>query len=145
MSDPKLPDGTDIPEGYVLMNAFPGFNKHIGPMYFMDTETEFRRAFRVMDHHVNGMGICHGGMLMTLADLSFGHAVSWKQNRYWVTVRLITDFLASAQLGDWVEGTSEIVGQDGDFFTTRGRLWAGDKTLMVGGGTFKAMGPRPPR
>ncbi|MGB0922526.1 MAG: PaaI family thioesterase [Alphaproteobacteria bacterium] len=134
-----------IPDGYEKFQSFPGFNKHIGPLYYRETEAEFRRAFRVDERHVNGMGICHGGMLMTLADLAFGHAISWKYNRYWVTVRLLTDFIASAQLGDWVEGSSEIVGQNGDFFITKGRIWAGEKTLMTGTGTFKMMGERPPR
>ncbi len=59
---------------------------------------------------------------MAFADTAFGHVVSLtRPNHYWVTVRLLTDFLSSAKLGDWVEGSGEVVGQDDDLFTVRGR------------------------
>ena len=138
-----MSDDWTLPEGYAAFEQITGFNAQVGPIYYKETETEYRRAFRVGEHNVNGMGRCHGGMLVTLADLAFGHAVSFEKNQYWVTVRLLTDFIASAELGDFVEGTGEIVGVDGDFYTTRGKLWTGDKILMQGTGVFKALGPRP--
>jgi hypothetical protein len=60
-----------------------------------------------------------------------------------VTVRLVTDFIAAAKMGDWVEGTADIVGEEDDLYTVRGRVWCGDQTLMTGTGVFKALGQRP--
>ena len=34
---------------------------------------------------------------------------------------------------------------DDGLYVVRGRLWTGEKTLMVGSGVFKALGPREPR
>ncbi|MDP1988907.1 hotdog domain-containing protein, partial [Phenylobacterium sp.] len=56
-----------------------------------------------------------------------------------VTVRLTTDFLSGAQMGDWVEGGSEIISEQDDIFTVRGRIWCGERTLMTGTGVFKGM------
>jgi hypothetical protein len=64
---------------------------------------------------------------------------------YWVTVRLTVDVLASAHLGDWVEGASDVLSRDGDLFLVRGRVWVGERTLMAGTGLFKALAAREPR
>jgi hypothetical protein len=42
-------------------------------------------------------------------------------------------------MGDWVEGTSEIIAEDGDIFTVAGRIWSGDRMLMTGTGVYKGI------
>ncbi|NWH08811.1 MAG: PaaI family thioesterase [Alphaproteobacteria bacterium] len=136
----------EIPPGYERMNWFQGFGRQIGPLYEKyDGAGDYTRAFLVGEHHTNGMRNCHGGMLMAFADMAFGHAISIGTHRFWVTVRLVTDFLASAKVGDWVEGTGEIVGAEADLYTVRGRIWVKDQTIMTGSGVFKALGERPVR
>lgn len=145
MTDDLL-DEPEIPPGYQRMNWFSGFGRQIGPLYErINADGTFARAFLVADHHTNGMKNCHGGMLMAFADMALGHAITLRANRYWVTVRLLTDFLEAAHVGDWVEGTGEIVGEDTDFYTVRGRIWTGERTLMTAQGVFKALGVRPAR
>jgi acyl-CoA thioesterase FadM len=77
--------------------------------------------------------------------MALGHAISLQENRYWVTVRMVTDFVEAAKVGDWVEGTGVITGQEDDIFTVTGRIWCGDRTVMSATGVFKALGVRPPR
>jgi hypothetical protein len=79
------------------------------------------------------------------ADMALGHAISLEENRYWVTVRMVTDFVEAAAVGDWVEGTGVITGREDDLFTVTGRIWCGDRTVMSATGVFKALGARPPR
>jgi hypothetical protein len=55
----------------------------------------------------------------------------------------MTDFLSGAKIGEWVEGTGEVVGSEDDFFTVKGRIWCGERTIMSGTGVFKALGERP--
>jgi uncharacterized protein (TIGR00369 family) len=140
-------DSVAIPEGYRRMDWFRGFGRQIGPLYeWKGAAGEYRRAFLVCEHHTNGMNNCHGGMLMAFADTAFGHAVSLaKPDHYWVTARLMTDFLAAAHLGDWVEGSGQIVGIEDDLFTVKGRIWTGTRTLMTGTGIFKTLSRRAPR
>ena len=139
--DEKLPD---IPAGYVQMNWTQGFGRQIGPLYERNEPGGgYRRGFLVSEHHTNGMRNCHGGMLMSFADMAFGLPISLKVRRFWVTVRLLTDFISSAKVGDFVEGTGEIVGEEDDLYTVRGRIWTGERTIMTGTGVFKALGERP--
>lgn len=140
-------DVPTIPEGYELMQWTRGFGRQIGPLYQKDNKDgTYARAFLVCEHHTNGMMNCHGGMLMAFADTAFGHAVSaMRHDHCWVTVRLVTDFISAAKLGDWVEGTATVVGVDDDLFTVQGRIWCGERTIMTGTGVFKTLGQRPPR
>lgn len=148
MTDDLLEDEAPaIPEGYRRMDWSRGFGRQIGPLYESSTSAAgYTRAFLVCEHHTNGMMNCHGGMLMAFADSAFGQAVSLKKrNNYWVTVRLVTDFLSAARLGDWVEGNAVVVGEEDDLFTVQGRIWCGERTLMAGTGVFKTLGARPDR
>ena len=102
-------------------------------------------GIRVDERHLNGLSNAHGGMLMTLADVAWGNVITVERNAYWVTVRLTCDFLSPAKPGEWVEAGSEILSEEGELFTVRGRVWCGDRLLLTGTGLFKSMGPRPPR
>jgi hypothetical protein len=57
----------------------------------------------------------------------------------------VCDFLEPAKMGEWVEGGGDVLSQDGGLYVVQGRLWTGERTLMVGSGVFKALGPREPR
>lgn len=135
----------DIPPGYSLLNWTRGFGRQIGPLYEKYENNGCTLAFRVEEHHTNGMANCHGGMLMSFADMAWGRVISVEKSHFWVTVRLTCDFLSAAKLGDWVEGSAEMIGDEDSVYTVRGRIWSGDRILMTGTGVFKALGPRPPR
>jgi acyl-coenzyme A thioesterase PaaI-like protein len=145
MTDDLLEEyAPEIPAGYERMNWFQGFGRQIGPLYErINPDKTYTRAFLVSEAHTNGMKNCHGGMLMAFADMALGHAISLEENRYWVTVRMVTDFVDAAQIGDWIEGTGHIAGRDDDIYTVTGRIWCGDRTVMTATGIFKALGQRP--
>jgi acyl-coenzyme A thioesterase PaaI-like protein len=135
-----------VPEGFQLLDWFQGFGRQIGPLYErLDGTGGYVRAFRVAEHHCNGMRNAHGGMLMSFADMALGHAVSVEKSHWWVTVRLSCDFLSSARLGEWVEGSGEILHEAEDVYTVRGRIWVDDRTIMTATGIFKAIERREPR
>lgn len=135
----------EAPEGYVTLDWTRGFGRQIGPLYRRTSAAGTTTGFRVEAHHTNGLQNTHGGMLMTLADMAWGNVVSFERSAFWVTVRLVCDFLEPARIGDWVEGGGELLSDEGGLYVVRGRLWSGDCTLMVGSGVFKALGPREPR
>jgi acyl-coenzyme A thioesterase PaaI-like protein len=135
-----------IPEGFDQLNWSRGFGRQIGPLFeHREGPGQARLAFRVEEHHTNGLGNCHGGMLMSFADMAWGRIISLQRSYSWVTVRLMCDFLSGAKLGDWVEGEGELIGDEDLLFTVRGRIWTGDRTLITGTGIFKALSPRKPR
>lgn len=129
-----------IPGGFTVLPWHRGFGRMVGPLYEKtNADGSYVRGFRVEEHHVNGMGNAHGGMLMTFADMAWGHVVSAGADHWWVTVRLSCDFLSSPALGEWVEGTGEIIGERDSLYTVRGRIWSGERMLMTGTGTFKVI------
>ena len=58
-----------------------------------------RMAMRVKEHMVNGQKVCHGGLIFSLADSSFGYACN-SHGQHALAASCSIDFLAPAQLGD---------------------------------------------
>ena len=65
--------------------------------------------------HTNSRGICHGGVLATLADLALGYAmlaksgeISGERQGSFVTAHLAVDYAGAAKVGDWIESNVEI-------------------------------------
>ena len=143
--DEATPDSFELPAGYVVLDWHRGFGRQVGPLYRRVAAGSVSMGFRVEEHHTNGMRNAHGGMLMTFADMAWGHIVAIETSSYWVTVRLTCDFLSGAHLGDWIEGGGEVLSTDDDLYIVRGRVWCGERTLVTGTGLFKAIAPRTPR
>lgn len=147
---PMNEDG--VPDDFSPATWRGGFGNQVGPIYqrFSDDGT-WARGFLVGERHTNGFQNCHGGMLMAFADMAFGSVVTYEKHRFWVTVRLVTDFVSSAALGEFVQGNASVTGVDDDFITVRGHIWTGGndpagpdgRTLMTGTGLFKMLGDRP--
>ncbi len=128
---------TELPPGYTQLAWHRGFGRQIGPLFEKREKGRLTRAFRVEEYHTNGMLNAHGGMLMTFADMAWGAAVENDEDTWWVTVRLVCDFLAGAPLGSFVEGGAVVIGRQEDVLTVEGCIWTGDKVIMRGTGIFK--------
>jgi uncharacterized protein (TIGR00369 family) len=107
-ADPPAP-----PPGYKLIKLWPkgNFADVNGPLYRRIEEGKLTVAFRVEARHCNPYDNCHGGMLMTFADMVLGMGSNFaeKLNRFLPTVNLTGDFLAAVPLGSWVEGRAEVL------------------------------------
>jgi uncharacterized protein (TIGR00369 family) len=100
----------DVPAGFA-----PHFRKSPvtdawEPIYSKTEGSAIVIGLRVRQAHCNGRGFLHGGVVSALADAAMGHSCvrSLEQQeagraRSAVTVSLAVDFLASAQIGQWVE------------------------------------------
>ncbi len=143
MSDDLTRNQTyDIPDGFVPLPWHRGFGRQVGPLFEKRTGKSLVRAFRVGEHHTNGMDNAHGGMLMTFADMAWGGAVENDEDTWWVTIRLVCDFISGASRGSWVEGQGDVISEVDGIITVKGRIWSGDKTLMTGTGVFKIIEKR---
>jgi acyl-CoA thioesterase len=58
-----------------------------------------RLKMRVTENMVNGQQVCHGGLIFSLADSSFGFACN-SHNQHALAASCSIDFLAPAALGD---------------------------------------------
>lgn len=127
----------NVPEGFQVLPWHRGFGRQIGPLFEKRAKGCVTRAFRVGEHHTNGMMNAHGGMLMTFADLAWGAAVDKDDDTWWVTVRLVCDFLSGARHGSWVQGRGRVISTVDGVHTVDGRIWSNDQTLLTGTGIFK--------
>ena len=66
----------------------------------------------VSESHVNGHGICHGGLIFTLADTAFAYACN-SYNRLAVAHTCSVTFLRPGRLGDRLVATAREVGISG--------------------------------
>lgn len=96
------------------MQAPTGFEPHYRkspltdpwePLYSRKTDGAVVLGLEVSAAHTNSRGFVHGGLISALADnamgLSCGHRLG--DGARLVTVNLTLDFLAPAQVGQWLE------------------------------------------
>ena len=100
-----------IPRGYRALPRPSPFNALVGPLYGRRPRVgEMSIGLLIEEKHTNSRGICHGGVLATLADLSLGYAMHAKTDGKmgFVTAHLAVDYAGSARIGDWIQSQVEI-------------------------------------
>ena len=100
----------NIPEGFKPIPRLSPFNALIGPLYERRTGAALSIGLRIEAKHTNSRGICHGGVLATLADVALGYTMLavGGERRGFVTAHLAVDYAGSAKVGDWIESDVEI-------------------------------------
>lgn len=129
----------NIPEGFAPLERPSPFLYTVGPLFIRDDGTEREViALRVEDKHTNTVGIAHGGVLASLADVALGHRLvfSTVPPRTLVTVNLTVDFIGSAKRGEWIEARVEIQKSDGRTAFASARLTVGNKQIVRASGIF---------
>jgi uncharacterized protein (TIGR00369 family) len=149
MNPPLIPD---IPAGFrnvdLPSNAFLSAN---GPVYARMDGARLVLGLYVEARHCNSIDLCHGGMLLTLADqiLTIGVNVQAKLSRFLPTVSVTCDFLGPAPKGAWLEGRVEVLRTTRNLAFAQGMLALADGTpvarvsgiLKIGGEPDPAYGP----
>ena len=102
-----------VPAGFRAIATGGGFIAANGPLYLLHEGALVKLGFRVEQRHCNPMGMCHGGMLASFADMLLPLTVHRKSaevgRRFLPTVSLQIDYMAPAGLGEWVEGEAEVL------------------------------------
>ncbi len=101
---------TGIPEGFRQIARLSPFNALVGPIYERRDGDAVSIGLAIEAKHTNSRGVCHGGVLATLADLALGYAMlarSGDQGSF-VTAHLAVDYAGAARLGEWIESKVEI-------------------------------------
>ena len=100
-----------VPEGFTPIPEGLGFTDKLQPAYRRLSDGRVTIGLVVMPQHGNTLGICHGGVLMTLADIAAASGVNQARGKRSgsPTVNLAVDFISAAKMGDWIEATAEQV------------------------------------
>lgn len=137
---PSLPD---IPAGFRVAKVGGDFLAFNGPLYGRWTEEKIHFGFRVEQRHTNPLGICHGGMLATFADMLVPCTNMYRPNaerRFLPTISLQIDYLGPARLGAWVQGEAQVLRVTRNMLFGQGLVTADGEPSLRFSGIFK-LGP----
>lgn len=137
---------TDTPpplEGYTIYDPIDPFENDAGP-FFWKLRDDGRHHFvlKAEDRHCNRHGIVHGGLMMTMIDLTMIVSAKEHQTEQIVTVSLNSEFVAAGQVGDIIEAEGEVVRRTRSLAFVRGRVFVGDRTLLSSSAVLKPLKPR---
>ncbi len=138
---------TTLPPGFRELPVTEDFLAVNGPLYARRDGNQLALGFRVEQRHCNPAQSCHGGMLMTFADmqLAIGANFAGDLKRFLPTVSLTSDFLAPAPLGSWVEGRAEIARQARTLVFAHALISADGNPVVRANGIFQIRGEPDPR
>jgi acyl-coenzyme A thioesterase 13 len=104
-----------IPEGFRRLERLSPFNALVGPLYERRDGEAVSIGLQIEDKHTNSRGVCHGGVLATLADLALGYAmlarsgeIGGQRQGSFVTAHLAVDYAGAAKAGDWIHSRVDI-------------------------------------
>ncbi|MBD8498652.1 PaaI family thioesterase [Paenibacillus arenosi] len=97
---------------------------------------------QAQQHHLNVIGIVHGGVLSSLLDNAMGLATMLlRPNENTVTSNLNVNFVAPMKAGELVV-TAEVIHQSGRTLTCTGKVESSNGILgTMGTGTFRVVTP----
>lgn len=124
------------PAGFEPIVSNSPFGWANGPIFEAVQNGAAVRGFRVAEPHINMGGFCHGGMIMTFADIVLARAIYAVAEPPMLTVRMTTDFIAPVPLGAWVEGRAEITGIRGTLVSGQGQLSVDGRPVAALAGSF---------
>ncbi|HSM97262.1 MAG TPA: PaaI family thioesterase [Rhizomicrobium sp.] len=127
--------------GYRATRLIDPFENFVGPLYEIGEKLARRYAFVVDERHVNMRGVIHGGMLMTLADMTMGQA-AWDacDHADVVTLNMQSQFIRGARLGEIVEVQPVLTRRTRSIIFLRGDFMVGDEIIFSCASLWKILG-----
>lgn len=130
--------------GFTLMAQGGTFMDHVGPVWLRVDADRAVVLLRVERQHTNPNGSVHGGVLMTLMDVTLGSALEGALRArdttgegHPITMQLSCSMVGAARLGDLlhVEATVDRLARSVGF--SSGRITANDRLVMTASAVFK--------
>jgi uncharacterized protein (TIGR00369 family) len=117
-----------------------GFFAEVGPLWSRRLDEGWEYGLLVEPRHENGVGVVHGGMLVTLLDQAIS-MVAWAANEQQpcTTIHLDTHFVAPSVAGDFIVAHGEVARKTSSLIFLRGALTVNDKQIMYGQGIMKIL------
>jgi uncharacterized protein (TIGR00369 family) len=130
---------SEAPQGFRALHRLSPFNEMVGPLYERRKPgEELSIGLRIERKHTNSLGICHGGVLATLADVALGYAMHAKleEKASYVTAHLAVDYAGAAKIGDWIESRVEVQRLGGRIAFANCYLLCGERRIVRASAIF---------
>lgn len=127
-----------VPQGFERLPEGLAFIDALQPVYRKVDGANASFGLVVQARHGNTMGICHGGVLMTLADMAAATGVNLARGELSgsPTISMNMDFVAAAQRGEWIQADAQEVSLKRRFGFCRGTISCGRGVVARFSGTF---------
>jgi uncharacterized protein (TIGR00369 family) len=129
------------PEGYRPLLGRADAERTAGPFYERQTdEGHWQLGFRVTSRKLNKMGVCHGGVLATFADIQGG---ALKKSLGLMvdspTINISIDYVGPAPAGAWVHSTPELVRHTGRLLFFQAIFYADEVVCARASGIYRLL------
>ena len=131
---------TDVPAGFIQMPLGDGFIGVNGPIYGKWEDGHLLLGIRIEARHCNPMGIAHGGMMMTFADMQLPIAARLQGglgDHFLPTIAMSCDFVGPSPLGSWVQGRADVLKITRNLVFVQAMVTADGAPVLRASGTFK--------
>jgi len=127
----------EVPTGFEELPEGLGFTDVLRPLYRRAGDIPAVGMF-VQSQHANLINICHGGVLMTLADIGAAWAINAQRGEVKAapTLNLTFDFINAAREGDWLEAQSDRVTLKKRVGFSSGVICSGERLICRYSGSF---------
>jgi len=130
-------------DGYEIYDPVDPFENRAGPFFWRQRDDGAHHFFcKAEARHCNRHGIVHGGLMMTMIDLTMVVAAKQHREEQLVTVSLNSEFVAAGQADEIIEAEAEVIRRTRSLAFTRGRVFVGERTLLTASAVLKPLQPR---
>jgi uncharacterized protein (TIGR00369 family) len=132
-----------VPDGFEPFSPRDDFIGYNGPLWLKPQADGLRVGLLIEQRHCNPMGVCHGGMMMTLADMVMGMGCGFitKLRFPHPTISMNCDFIRGPKAGQFVEGMARISRRTRNLIFANCELTADGEVMLTGSGVFKMPDP----
>jgi uncharacterized protein (TIGR00369 family) len=135
-----------LPAGFVPVGEESSFIGHIGGLHWRTLEDRMETCVLLEARHTNPIGWAHGGLLMTLLDITLGATaqVALRHDRpgHPVTIQFSCNLVGAARLGALLRGEARVDASTRTMSFVSGRLHVDGRTVATGSAVFR--NPPPP-
>ena len=127
-----------IPADFIRLPQGLGFTDNLQPCYRRIEGDAVSFGLVVDKQHSNSMGICHGGALVTLADVTAATGVNVARGvrAGSPTINLSMDFIAAGRMGQWIQADVQQVSVKRRFGFCSGVILNSEGVMARFNGTF---------
>ena len=132
-----------VPDGFEAFHPGDDFVGLVGPLYVKPEADGLRVGLVIEQRHSNPMGIAHGGLLMTLADMVMGVGCGYLTGIRFPhpTISMNGDFVRGPRVGTFVEGKARIARRTKNVLFCSCELTEDGEVFLTSSGVFKSPDP----
>jgi len=117
-----------------------GFQDLIGPIQLAELPGgDMAFALQLDDRHTNANGVCHGGVMMSVADSSMGACAYAQIGTPVATIDFECDFLAAGKIGEMLHGTAKVARKARNIIFMESDLYSGERRVLRASGIWAVL------